>query len=210
MRSRRSRRGISLVETTIALSGTVMIIGLVSVGTGRAFDTWRSTVSGTEAELSAGLAVDRIVSRLTDAGLTTIADDLSAPAGGSSVTFQARNGFASGAITWGPETTIAWVSDPGDPRDDVDNDGDGLVDEGQIMMTDSDHGSVVLIRNVTEYLERETDDNSDENGNGLIDEQGFSLELDDDLLHIRLTIAKRGANGEMVTRSSESSLRILN
>jgi len=198
-----------LVETPIALSGTAIIVGLAAIGTTRAFGTWRGTVTATEVEFAANAATDLIVGNLADAGLTTIADDLSAPVGGSSVTFRVRNGIASGAVTWGAETTIAWESDPGDARDGVDNDGDGLVDEGQVVMTDDDRGTVVLVRNVPEFLDGETADNSDENGNGLIDEQGLSFELDGRRLQIRLTLSKVGADGELVTRSVETSLRLL-
>jgi hypothetical protein len=179
------------------------------IGTQSAFGTWQGTVSGTEVARNANSAMDRMASILADAGLTTIADDLSAPTGASGFTFQVRKGYADGAITWGPATTLAWVSDPMDPRDDVDNDGDGLVDEGEILLTDTNGLRAVLVRHVTEYLDGESDGGGDDNGNGLEDEQGLSFELDGNRLHIRLTLAKVGADGELVTRSAESVLRLL-
>ena len=209
MRSRSSRSGFSLLEMAIAASGTVVLFGLVAVGTQRAFGTWQGTVSGTEVARNANSAMDRMVSVLADAGLTTIADDLAAPTGGSGLSFQVRKGFASNNVVWGPVTSITWASDDGDPRDNVDNDGDGLVDEGQVLMTDENGMTAVLVRNVTEYLDGETANNTDDNGNGLEDEQGLSFELDGNRLRIRLTLSKVGADGQTVTRSAESVVRLL-
>ncbi len=204
-----SRAGLSLFEVMVAVTGTLVVFGLVATGTTRAFDTWKGTVSGTEVERTANNAMDRMVATLADAGLTTIADDLSAPTGGSEFSFQVRKGYTAGAVTWGPVTKIAWVPDPGDARDNVDNDGDGLVDEGEVVMSDATGRHVVIVRNVAEFLDGETEDNTDENGNGLTDEQGLSFEIEGRRLHIRMTLAKVGADGETVTRSAESVLRLL-
>lgn len=201
--------GFTMIEMTIALAGTVIIFALVMFGTNRAFDTWEGTVASAEIERMANQSMDRMISVLADASTTTIAEDLSAPDGGSTITFQQRTGFASGSVVWGPKTVLQWASDPDDPRDDKDNDGDGLIDEGEILMTDADGQRVVIARNVTEFLQGETDDSKDENGNGLEDEQGLCFELDGALLVIRLTLSKRGADGEIVTRSSEGSIRLL-
>jgi len=209
MRRRRRQSGISVVEMAIAVSGTVVLFGIVAIGTQRAFGTYQGTVSATEVERNANVAMDRMVSLLADAGLTTIADDLSAPAGSSGFSFRVRKGYSGGAITWSPETRIYWESDPNDARDDVDNDGDGLVDEGRVMMADANGLEAVICNNVTEYLDGETSASGDQNSNGLEDEQGLSFVLEDNRLTIRLTLAKVGADGETVTRSAESVLRLL-
>lgn len=209
MRRRRRQSGFSVMEMAIAASGTVVLFGIVAIGTQRAFGTYQGTVSATEVERNANAAMDRMVSLLADAGLTTIADDLSAPTGASGFTFQVRKGYASGAITWSPATTLSWESDPNDPRDDVDNDGDGLVDEGRVMVSDANGLQAVICNNVTEYLDGETADTGDQNANGLEDEQGLSFVLEENRLTIRLTLAKVGADGETVTRSAESVLRLL-
>lgn len=206
---RRRCAGLSAIEMAVAVSGTAVLFGLVAIGTDRAFDTWQGTVSGTEVERTTNSAMDRMVGILADAGLTTIADDLSAPTGGSAMTFRVRTGYAGGAVVWGPATTIGWTSDPNDPRDDADNDNDGLVDEGQVVMSDTTGLNAVLVQNVAEYLDGETDASGDQNGNGLEDEQGLSFELSGERLTIRLTVCRVGADGKLVTRSAESALRLL-
>lgn len=206
--TRPRQRGFSIIELMLAMAGTVVIFGIVVLGTQRAFGTWRATVSDTELERIAVRSLDRVVATLADASIATIADDLAAPTGGASITFQAFGPAADGTATLGPAVTFAWSSDPNDPEDGADNDGDGLVDEGRIVRTDTTGNSVVLVQNVTAYLDGETSNSMDDNGNGLIDERGFCFELDGRELTVRLTLSKRNAEGEIVTRSAESAVRL--
>ena len=206
---RRREKGLTVVELAVALAGTAVVVGLVSMSTGTAFDTWQGTVATSEVELTADLAVDRFVEHLSDAALTTIADDLSAPSGGSSVTFQTRTGYAGGSVTLGPSTTIVWRSDAGDPRDDVDNDGDGLVDEGEVVVVTEGAGEVVLVRNVAEFHDGEDGADHDRNGNGLRGEQGLAFELDGRRLTVHLTLERKGADGERIACSRSAHVKLL-
>ena len=66
---------------------------------------------------------------------------------------------------------------------------------------------VVLCRYVREYLEGEIPNGSDDNGNGLMDERGFSADVADGVWTLRLTVERRDASGRLVTKTHETSVR---
>ena len=111
-------------------------------------------------------------------------------------------------------TQLEYQLEPGELLDDIDNDGDGLVDEGAVVLTRDPAGpneiSVIICRNVREYFEGETLDLADENGNGLVDEPGFHIERMGDQLAIRLTVEDVDRRGDVVTQSAEALIRIRN
>lgn len=69
---------------------------------------------------------------------------------------------------------------------------------------------VVLSRRVAAQLAGETVDLADENGNGLIDERGFSMHRVGELLTLRLTLETSEANTLVVQRTLETSVRVRN
>jgi type II secretory pathway pseudopilin PulG len=206
--ARRRIGGFSLVELLVALAGTAAVFGIVVLGTNRAFGTWKATVKETEVERLAARSADRVVAMLSDASLATIADDLAAPNGGSSITYQAFGPAADGTATLENSVTLSWVADASDAADGVDNDGDGLTDEGTIVRTDASGARTELVRNVAGYLDGETNNSIDDNGNGLIDERGFCLELDGRRLTVRLTLQALDEDGSVVSKSAESVVRL--
>jgi hypothetical protein len=59
----------------------------------------------------------------------------------------------------------------------------------------------VWANGVSEYLHGETRDNTDQNGNGLVDEQGLCFDFDGTSVIVRLTLAARDASGVTLTRT---------
>ena len=98
--------------------------------------------------------------------------------------------------------------------DGIDNDGDGVVDEGVLVLIQDWMGpteqEVVLCHGVREFLEGETPNMLDDNGNGLIDERGFSVDLDGENLTFRLSLERVDASGNTVIRTLESSVWLRN
>ena len=132
----------------------------------------------------------------------------------SSVEFRTCTGVAGGAATWTNDKRIAFAYDPGEVDDGLDNDGDGLADEGQLVLT-LDVGlateqSVVLTSYVRELLEGELPNGNDDNGNGLLDEGGVSFELVGQTLMMRLTLEKRDTDNNLLTRTVETGIRLRN
>jgi hypothetical protein len=98
--------------------------------------------------------------------------------------------------TFGPVTRIEWRPDPNDPTDGADNDGDGLVDEGEIVISrnfgSAGQQDTVIATSVPRLLLGELPNGADDNGNGLQDEAGLSFELlADGSVRVRLTVQAR-------------------
>jgi hypothetical protein len=135
------------------------------------------------------------------------------PLGASAMSFREATGYASGAVTWSNTARLEWQADPADPTNGVDDDKDGLVDEGQLVLR-IDYGlsserRVVLATRVPRYLEGETGGNGvDDNANGLVDEQGFSISRSGRTLTLRLTLARVARGGTVVQRTVTGTIAL--
>ena len=118
-----------------------------------------------------------------------------------------------GSITW-QTIRIEFQYDPAEIDDGIDNDGDGLVDEGRAVLlrnwNTAAEKRTVLCNDVREYLEGETPDGNEENGNDLTDERGLCFELDGDRLTIRLTLEKTDHEGRLATVTVETTVHFRN
>ena len=205
--------GMTLLETTIG----IMLVSFLSVG---AYGVWSSTadfskviVESTSSRDQANRALNRIVGLVANAALTTVTPRQAPPQSSSSVTFQTADGFAFNSVVLGPKTTIRWESEPGDPADGLDNDGDGFVDEGRIVIVIDVDGvarSVDLCNRVARFQSGEIPDGKDNNGNGLRDEPGLAFTLHDGLLRIYLTLLGKDSQDEVVTYSVATALAFRN
>ena len=63
---------------------------------------------------------------------------------------------------------------------------------------------VVWTRLVSPYLEGELPNGMDDNGNGLIDEEGLSFTVDRNSVTIRITLQRQTADGELTTKTMET------
>ena len=97
----------------------------------------------------------------------------------------------------------------------MDNNGNGLVDEGRLVLTRNDGQAnatrSVLCTYVREMFEGEIGgDNDDDNGNLVFDECGFNVHRDGDVLTIRICVEEPSYQDNSVTRSMAVSIRIRN
>jgi hypothetical protein len=107
--------------------------------------------------------------------------------------FQRSRGYQAGGIDWDTAERLVLEYDPRDPNDGLDNDGDGLIDEGQLVWIDDfgqpDQLRRILCHDVAEFLEGEDSGNlADDNGNGLQDERGFCVDFDGSVATVHLTL----------------------
>ena len=207
-RARPSDRGMTLVELAIATTILATVVVALAAGMSTAFGVFRGTVTFVDLERRANAALDKIASELADVPESALITDLEAVDFTSSISYQRQTGWADGAPVFGPVTTIAWAPDPMDPTDGKDNDGDGVIDEGVITRKAGSESPITIATNVALLFEGETDDNKDENGNGLADETGLSFSLEGGAVAIRITMTRRGPDGEVSTASAESSIRL--
>jgi prepilin-type N-terminal cleavage/methylation domain-containing protein len=199
------RAGFSLIELMIVITllGTVVGSVLAVLRT----TTRAIGVGTTDARLEslASQTLDLIATRLRASQRATMTPTLSAPFSSSQITFQSSVGIAAGVTLWGPVERIGFEYSASDPNDGIDNDGNGLVDEGRVVWVQDVGGpnerSTVWANGVSEYLHGETRDNTDQNGNGLVDEQGLCFDFDGTSVIVRLTLAARDASGVTLTRT---------
>ena len=94
----------------------------------------------------------------------------------------------------------------------MDNNGNGIVDEGLIALITDPGGAAerreVLARFVAARLEGEEENGLDDNGNGLVDERGFSLVREGRLLEVRITTLGADRADQPVPRTVRATVAI--
>ena len=202
---------IALVVLAIAL-GAAALVGLRSEMTFRA-ESARITLDGQARTVPARLTEELRSS--AEGSVTALAES---PTWDSALTFDSVASIdpSSGAIDW-TTSRVELRLEAGELDDDVDNNNNGLVDEGRLVLIRDWGGpneiEVVLTRWVAEYLDGESFDPLvvvDDNGNGLIDERGFCVERSGSTITLRLTLSRRGGDGTLATNTAETSVSLRN
>jgi prepilin-type N-terminal cleavage/methylation domain-containing protein len=211
----RSLAGFTLIEIAFAIAILALVMGsLVSVSDSTR-KTYEQGVTSSLAQGAARRAMSRVASEFENGGLGTL---LPAPIGvaSSDIAFQVATGIDAntGLIMFGSSTRLRWVMESGELDNGLDDDGDGLIDEGSIVLTRNylqpGEISVILARGITELLEGELPNGLDDNGNGFSDERGFCMTLQGSLLILRITSARRSAAGRLSLASIETAVRLKN
>jgi hypothetical protein len=217
LRAPRSRRGHSIIEVTIAATVLMSVFGAVGVVTQRGARLSEEGISATGVESASRRAVDRVASELAGSQRASLPLPPAAQRGASTIEFQRVEGFNGGNLLLANERRILRVASAGDPDDGLDNDSDGLVDEGDLVLvpdtTDPGAPNIVLASGVAEMTAGEIAGNGiDDNGNGLVDEPGLCFAWDADALVVRIlvTLQRVGAQGQVFTRTSETTVGIRN
>lgn len=216
-RAPRGRRGHSIVEVAIAATVLMSVFGAVGVVTQRGARVSEEGISSTTVENAARRAVDRVASELTNCQAASLPLPPASQRGASLVEFQRAEGYSGGNVLLSNERRLLRVASAGDPDDGVDNDSDGLVDEGDLVLipdtSDPDSPNVVIATGVAEMTAGEIAGNGiDDNGNGLVDEPGLCFAWDNDALVVRIlvTLQRVGTQGQVYTRTSETTVGIRN
>lgn len=216
MRSRsRSRRGLTLLESVIGLAVLAMLFSsalTLGVSGRRAF---QQDLGSSTLEARSRHALERIAAQLTPVVRTTMTPNAQGQLGTSTLSFRVCEGAIGGVVQTSTMTQIRWQQDPADANDGADNDGDGAIDEGEIVLVRDLGGAgqtqVVLANGVAEYLEGEVPNLADDNGNGLRDERGLSFSADaDGTLTIRITLTGVGQDNRQVLRTVETAVHLRN
>jgi type II secretory pathway pseudopilin PulG len=209
MHEKRSR-GLTLVELVLALAllaGMVVVAGSV---TDRASGAFRVNSANEVLTVRAHAALEGVLEPLAEAEAGNLPPLV---LGASSVSYHRAIGFAGGTV-WGPNSQIVLQYDTGELNDGNDNDGDGLVDEGELLWLENPgqpgERRIVLARGVREYLEGETLNGLDDNGNGFADERGFWIDGAAGVLTARLSLERLDPQGRLLLCTVESSTRVRN
>ena len=210
----RSRSGVTLLELILVLAAMTVVLAAAVLAVRKGQEQFERTVSNTVLDTQANRAINRIARHLSGAGLTTLLPTPDRPFGSSSLRFQRVVGWGASAPLWSTEAELLLRYEPGELDNGLDDDGDGAIDEGEVVWTrnrgEPDEESVVVVRSVREFLEGEEPDGNDTNGNGLEDERGFCFELLGGELIVRLSVVRRDPTGALNLRTLETSVALRN
>jgi prepilin-type N-terminal cleavage/methylation domain-containing protein len=209
------RRGLTLIEVVMSMTLMGLVVGAVAALQRRTQDQSRAMLQRARVERQAIRALERVVAELGDVALAMLNPDPNTEFGASTLLFRGPGGLDNlGNVVWPPADRIGLQLEPGEADNGVDDDGDGLVDERRLVLTravGTASETVVTITNgVAEWLEGETAAVGDDNGNGVVDEAGFSVRRTGDLLRIRLTLEQAVAGGGVERATAETALLVRN
>jgi prepilin-type N-terminal cleavage/methylation domain-containing protein len=215
-RSRSS--GYSLVELMIAVTILAMVLGMLSLTGSANSAAFKSGISQAHVDSQLESAMQRVASELRVAGRTSLDPQLAPGGATGALEYSQALELVAGQIVWSPTRRLSFERPPQEPDDGLDNNSNGLVDEGRLVLTldvgTPEERRVVLTNWVPELLEGELPDGLDNNGNGLVDERGFCIERAADAsgesLVVRLSLQRRDANGRPLTKTMEARVRVRN
>jgi prepilin-type N-terminal cleavage/methylation domain-containing protein len=209
----RPRAGFTLVEILIAVAVLSLALLAISMISTTGMGVFRTTALNTGLDSEALRAVDRISSELARADSNSLVPPMPND-GTSELLFQEVVGVEDGEPTWGLVQEVLFEYEAGELDDGADNNHNGLVDEGVVVLHrdigGADEHRVILCRGVKELAEGEVANGLDDNGNGLVDEKGFCLQWVDGVLRVQISVEETGSGGAHVVRSLQTSVRTRN
>lgn len=217
MKPRRSHPrspGFTLVELIIGVSlfsGLLLVAGLA---TDRTVTMFRQSRASQEVMARAARMLQHVASEFAFARRGNLDPVPSTDFGSSTLTYQRCEGALVDAPVWSDPRTLRWELEAGELADDVDNNQNGLIDEGVLVWIENlgqpDEQRVIWGHGLARFQPGEEFDGDDDNGNGLIDEQGLSFWLSGDVLTIRIAVLGLGPDKNLITRTAETSVLIRN
>lgn len=213
------QRGFTVAEMLITLVLLAVVLTGVFQASERGMSLFRTTsvqgdVNGRTARLAA-----RITKELLAADEASLMPNLVPPAvgpdmGSDSLEFRAAESFAGGLVLLSAPRRIAWEVETGELENDLDDDGDGLVDEGQVVLTLDvglpEERRVVLASGVRGRLEGSPPNAVDDDGNGLTDERGLCFTRQGDAIVVWVSLERAGEGGAPVVRTQQFSVLLRN
>jgi len=205
------RRGTTLLEVTLSGALLTIVTGSAVVASRLAQDAYREETVVAELDELADVALDRIAERLRPANLGAIFPVATPGSFSDWIDFETVPLPGDDSE---PESLVL-ESDPADPDDGIDNDGDGLVDERYLVWYENRNVAGerkrILTKWVAENLAGEIANNLiDDNENGLIDERGLAFEFQERHIVLHLTLEKPGPDGRIMRTTVERSVALRN
>ncbi|MFT5052545.1 MAG: prepilin-type N-terminal cleavage/methylation domain-containing protein [Chlamydiales bacterium] len=194
---RASRSGMTLVEIMIS----VTILSLVGMSLQTIVNvlgnSYTSGIRRIALDTSGARTMLELIGALRMSERSSLSALPAAPFSATSVTFRRTDRVVDGLTEWiDPERIVYdpaigevhWIEYPGLPEELVTH----------------------RCRGIAPMLEGEIANGVDDNGNGLIDEPGFCLDLEDDVLTARFTLQGTDAQGRLTQRTWTRSIECRN
>lgn len=199
----KQKHGFSLVELTIALTMTLLVVGGSSLMLRRGSDKLRSGAAEVSSTMRVTRALDEIVEALRMASAESLTVASPAPEGSTWIEFRRALGmdFETGVVRFGERERIALDPDP-----------QAVVRPDYDIVWIADVGLAserrrVLLRGVRRMLEGENPGNgADDNGNGLVDERGLCFDLREERIDVHLSVEVENSVGGSARMSALRSV----
>ncbi len=211
------RSGMTMIEIMVSTAVLSLVLLTVALVTKTGNGVFRTTQARDALRQRTQTVLDRIADAVSTASKATFAAAPTAPFGSATLDFRTPTGIAGSVISWSTTNRIAYQATAlhsGHEQEHESGHAQPLQNDGEIVLTRNvgAAGSVstVLATHVADYLEGETANGKDDNGNGLIDERGLSFVLTGDQLTIRVTLADLDSDGRAVWVSSQTEVRLRN
>jgi type II secretory pathway pseudopilin PulG len=212
--SRTASRGFTLVEALIAATLLAVLFLAVAQTSSRASDAFDEGSAEHALSTTTHRGLDRITQAIEFASGGILANIGDPDLGGDDVRFTVPTGWAGTVVAWSGPIRIFVELERGELDDGLDNDGDELVDELQVVQVENegqpDERRSVLASGVSELFEGELANNIDDNGNGLIDERGLSFSATGSVVTVRLSCQRRDEAGRLLRKTAETAVRLRN
>lgn len=209
-----SRAGVTLIEVMIVAIVFAGIIGTFAMVSVTSHSSYEAASRGAAVDQQLRSALARVAAELRGLSGSMLNPDPQNPLGTNQVDFREATGVVGGNVQWGTLTRIGFEYAPGEADDGLDNDGNGIVDDGLLVLTRDVGGAnqqrIVLCRGVREGRPDDPVNGADDNGNGVRDEGGFNLQRVGDVMIVRLSIEGPGLNGATIVRTGQTSVRLRN
>lgn len=179
------RAGFSLLELVIAIAVAALIfanVGLVMRSGSNSRE--RESVRG-DLDVQLDRTLDRIALTLMSANAQSLDPSAPSPSFQSSLEYMQNLGVQNGLVVLGDPERIELI-----------------VNDGQVLWKqrpgELNERMVVWTRWVASYLDGESANGVDDNGNGLIDETGLAFVISGSQVEILLCLERRGEDGEVI------------
>lgn len=206
--------GFTLVELIIGVtlfSGLLLVAGMA---TDRTVTMFRQSRAAQEVMARAARMLQHVSAEFAFARRGNLDPVPDTDFGSSTLTYQRCQGALVDAPVWSDPRTLRWELEAGELADDVDNNENGLIDEGVLVWIENlggaDEQRVIWGHGLTRFQPGEEFNGDDDNENGLIDEQGLSFRIEGDVLTIRIAVQGLGPDKNLITRTAETSVLIRN
>lgn len=195
-RPRTHQSGLSLLEILFVVS----LLGVLVIKASLVVSSSNEILSRQSMEASIEDQARSLVDRIALGIMSTDRDALTPvlnPEHSTGIRYQVSLGMEDGEVVWAPLEEIALAGA-----------GNEVVWRESPNMTEEKR--VVWSRQVRALLEGEEVNDIDDNGNGLVDEEGLNFLIEGNQVTVRISLGVFTENGEQVVKSVESTVSCRN
>jgi type II secretory pathway pseudopilin PulG len=206
---------MTLMEMVVAMAIAAVLLALTSGVITTSTDNYKEAIVLSRMESEVRIALDRVASMLQEASRESLMPNNLGFTPLSSIEFETPLGLTPAGVVFGSPVRILTELRQGEFADGIDNDGNGVVDDSDLIMVKNFGMTTeqrwVLATGVPTLSEGESWTGTDDNGNGMIDESGFAIQVIGQTCRIALTVKARSPISERIlTRSLATAIKLRN